>query len=314
MKRVVVALTAAASPLLCVPNAATAAPLAVVTSTPDLAAIAHAVGGDRITVESIAGGGQDPHYLSARPSYMIRTRRADLWIRVGMGLEAGWEELLIQGSRNPRIRPGQPGHLDASSGILPLDIPATGTDRSAGDVHAAGNPHYWLDPLNGIHVAHTIGERLARLDPAGSDYYRARVRAFADTIESALNGADGWQARLAPFRGARVLTFHRSWSYFLKRFGLVSVGELEPKPGIRPGPGHLADVIDTATQQDVRLILIEPFYDRKGADLVASRTGAVVVQIANTVGGDDGIRTYPQLIDRIVGAVQNALATDQAHD
>lgn len=324
---------------VCLPSSADAAEtLRVVTTTTDLAAIARAVGGDRVDVAAIATGREDPHFISAKPSYMMAARRADLWIRVGLELEIGYEELILDGSRNPRIRIGTPGHLDASEGVLRREVPTQRIDRSMGDIHPQGNPHYWLDPLNGRIVARSIGERLAKLAPEHADYFQERTRAFQQELDERMFGPDlvrefggsklwalllkgrfddvlrgrsdgepgGWLASMRPHAGARIITYHRSWSYFARRFGLIVAAELEPKPGIPPSPKHVAEVIKRAQAEDVKVLLMEPFYERKAPDLVASQTGLKVIVCANSVGGQPGTVDYLSMLDNVVSRVSTA--------
>jgi ABC-type Zn uptake system ZnuABC Zn-binding protein ZnuA len=315
----------------------------VVTTTTDLASIAREVGGDAVTVNSLQDGARDPHFLEAKPSYIMRARRADLWIRVGMELEIGYEPVIIDSARNPRIRPGMPGHLDASEGILRLEVPTTKVDRSMGDVHPLGNPHYWLDPWNGRAVARSVRDSLTRLDPARGAEYDARCRAFERRLDEAMFGAElvaalggdvlwraelssrldeelegkglagklgGWLGAMRPHRGSKIITYHRSWVYFTNRFGLEVVAELEPKPGIPPSPGHLAEVIERARSAGAALLLMEPFYERKGPEFVASRTGIRVVEAANSVGGQPEATDYVAMLDNVVQKAKAVLASD----
>ena len=268
---------------VCLPSSADAAEtLRVVTTTTDLAAIARAVGGDRVDVAAIATGREDPHFISAKPSYMMAARRADLWIRVGLELEIGYEELILDGSRNPRIRIGTPGHLDASEGVLRREVPTQRIDRSMGDIHPQGNPHYWLDPLNGRIVARSIGERLAKLAPEHADYFQERTRAFQQELDERMFGPD----LVREFGGSKL------WALLLKgRFDDVLRGRSDGEPG-----GWL----------DVKVLLMEPFYERKAPDLVASQTGLKVIVCANSVGGQPGTVDYLSMLDNVVSRVSTA--------
>ncbi len=313
--------------------------LRVVTTTTDLAAITRAVGGDKVEVTAIATGYEDPHFIAAKPSYMMAARKANLWIRVGLELEIGYEELILDGSRNAKIRIGTPGHLDASEGVLRLEVPTQRIDRSMGDVHPMGNPHYWLDPLNGRIVAKNIGKRLERLAPEHADYFKERTASFQRTLDERMFGRElvakigggklwalllkrkldkrldepgqpalgGWLATMGPRAGQKVVTYHRSWSYFVHRFGLVVVEELEPKPGIPPSPGHVADVVKRVKTEGVKVLLMEPFYSRKAPELVAAETGISVVECANSVGGQPEATDYLTMIDNIVNRLSAAL-------
>ncbi len=313
--------------------------LQVVTTTTDLAAIARAVGGDKVEVTSIATGYEDPHFIAAKPSYMMAARKADLWIRVGLELEIGYEELILDGSRNARIRVSTPGHLDASEGVLRLEVPTQRIDRSMGDIHPLGNPHYWIDPLNGRIVAKSIGKRLGSLAPEHAEYFKEQTVSFQRELDERMFGQElvaktgggklwaallkgqldkvlgqpghpalgGWLATMQSHAGQKVVTYHRSWSYFVHRFGLVVVEELEPKPGIPPSPGHVADVVKRVKAEGVKVLLMEPFYTRKAPDLVASETGSSVVECANSVGGQTEATDYLTMIDNIVKRVSVAL-------
>ena len=300
--------------------------LRVVTTTTDLKSIAEAVGGAFISVTSIGNGKQDPHFIDARPSYMIQLRRADLFIRIGLEIERGWENLVLEGSRNRKIQLGNPGHLDASAGIEPLEVPTGIVDRSMGDVHPLGNPHYWLDPFNGRLMAHTIADRLGQLDPDHAQEYLTNAARFARRIDEAMFGSgaveemwaeqsngnrapakEGWSAMLAPYAGTQVVTYHRSWSYFLRRFGLISVGELEAKPGIAPSPGHLKSLIDMMKTKQVPLLIMVSFKGDKAPKMVAGRTGARIVKVPYSTNGNDVAVDYIAMLDQIVRQVAAAL-------
>jgi ABC-type Zn uptake system ZnuABC Zn-binding protein ZnuA len=287
--------------------------LNVCATVPELGAIARTVGGEQVTVTVFARGTEDPHYLDARPSFIKALSQADLFLQVGLDLEVGWVPPLLSGARNRRVLPGGPGFLDASTVIRPLEVAAGPVDRSQGDVHPQGNPHYLTDPLNALAVADLVRDRLAALRPAQTAYFDGRLAEFRRRLGEALVGAElagkydaeklallhrhgkledflrqqgdlgrlgGWLARLAPHRGAAILTYHSSWPYFAERFGLEIVGHLEPKPGIPPSPKHLLEVIRLTKERQVRLILMEPWLSRQPADLVAGRAGIPVIQAA----------------------------------
>lgn len=312
---------------------AAAEPLRIVTTTSDLASIAQAVAGDAAVVTSIATGEQDPHFLQAKPSYIMRARRAQLWVRVGMELEIGWEAPILDGARNPQIREGTSGHLDASRNVIQLDVPTQRVTRAMGDVHPSGNPHYWLDPLNGRIVAQTVCDRLCELAPAQAELFRRNLASFVTELDCKMFGREliaqvdgnrlwamlldgeldstldarglsasigGWYGALRPHRGKAIVTYHRSWVYFTNRFGLEIAAELEPKPGIPPSAPHLASVANTVKARNVAVLLIEPFYSRRSADFVAGRTGAKVVVCANSVGGQAEATDYLSMLDHIV--------------
>lgn len=279
----------------------TAAPawaeLRVVTTTTDLASMARAIGRDRVHVESICRGSQDPHFVQARPSYMVTLSRADLLISVGLELEAGWLPALLQGARNPAINPGRRGHLEAASVITPIDVPRGPVDRSRGDVHPLGNPHFWLDPENAKRAAQAIGERMIALDPENAGFFRENLRAWTARID---RGLARWTRAMTPYRGTQIASYHATFNYFHARFGLRGVGYLEDRPGIPPAPAHLMDLIRLMRAARVRVIFHEGYYDRATSDLVASRTGAKVLLLPTSVGGAPGASNYDQLIDHIV--------------
>lgn len=271
--------------------------LKVLTTTSDLKSITEFIGGDKVKVSSISTGSANIHFMQTKPSYMIKARKADLFIKNGLGLEVTWVGLIIEGSRNAKIKPGNRGHLDASKGISPLDIPSQKIDRSMGDIHLFGNPHYWLDPLNAKIMAFNIAERLTKLSPENSDYFQENLVRFNAKIDTKMKE---WKVKLAPYHGEPIVTYHKSWSYFVKRFGFKVAVELEPKPGILPSPSHLKEVIDIIKQDNVKVILNEIFYSEKAAKFVAGTTGASVVIVPNSVGGTEEAKNYFNLIDTIV--------------
>lgn len=282
----------------------TAAQVRVVTTTTDLGDLARTVGGERVQVDTICHGEQDPHHVQAKPSYMVTLSRADLLLSVGLELEVGWLPSLIQGARNPDINPGHPGFLEAARFIDPIDVPRGPVDRSAGDIHPRGNPHYWLDPDNAKRVARGIAGRLSELDPPGAGTFQKNVAAFEGRIDRAIAR---WTATLASLKGTKLATYHAAFNYFLRRFGLVSVANLEDRPGIPPSPAHLADVIREMRANGVRVILHERYYDEAVSKLVASRAGARVLVLATSVGGAAGVGNYEQLIDQVVHAVAQSV-------
>lgn len=267
--------------------------LFVVTSTTDLHDIAHQVGGNRVEVIHISEGYQDPHYVEAKPSFILRLRKADVFAFVGLDLEVGWMSLLVDGSRNPKIRPGASGYLDVSRAIPVLDMARGNVDRSQGDVHPQGNPHYWLDPDNGRRIARLFRDRFSQLDPAGAATYAQNARAF----EASLSAAEkSWAPLLTKIRGKPVVAWHTSWKYFAGYTRMNIVGFMEPKPGVPPSPAHLAGLIATMKRTGAKVIIMEPFYDRKTADFVAARTGAKVLVLPSSVEGVKGVNDYVSLI------------------
>src|SRR6185503_11426009 len=266
------------------------------------------IGGDRVDVDTICKGNQDPHFVQARPSYMVTLSRADLVVAVGLELEVGWLPSLIQGARNPAINPGRPGYFEAASAIRPIDVPQGGADRSRGDIHPFGNPHFWLDPLNAKLAAHAIADKMAALDAKNADFFRANERAFEARVDKKLSQ---WTAQMAPFKGAKIASYHATFNYFHRRFGLNGIGYLEDRPGIPPSPAHLVDLIRQMKDAHVPVIFHESFYDHSTSDMVASRTGARVLILPTSVGGAKGVTTYEGLIDAIIGEFVGALKQAQ---
>ena len=278
--------------------------LKVVTSTTDLYDIARAVGGSRITASHISEGYQDPHFVEAKPSSVLRMRDADVFAFVGLDLEVGWMSLLLDGARNPKINPGGPGHVDVSRVIPVLDVARGPVDRSQGDIHPRGNPHYWLDPENGKRIANLFRDKFSELDPAGAPDYARNAQQFASRLDAA---AREWAPALAQIRGKPVVAWHTSWRYFAAYTGVNIVGFMEPKPGVPPSPAHLAGLILTMKRTGAKTIIMEPFYDRKTADFVASKTGAQVLVLPPSVGGREGLDDYVSVmrynILQLAGAV-----------
>lgn len=279
--------------------------LRVVTTTPEYAALAAAVGGDRVTVTTLAKPTEDPHFVDAKPSHIVTLNKADVLIEGGADLEVGWLPPLVEGARNPKIQPGAPGRVRASEGIELLDVPAS-LDRSQGDIHGAGNPHFMMDPANARIVSGHLAEAFCQNDSQGCSVYRANLARFDGALDEKMKI---WTAKLAPFRGTAIVTYHNTWKYFATRFGLKIDTFLEPKPGIPPSPPHLASVIAKMQQDHTRVILVEPFQSKKTAEVVASHTNARVVEVCQFPGGlghDDG--DYISLMDADVNAIAAALA------
>lgn len=268
--------------------------LNVVATTEDLASIAQEVGGDRIAVEPIARGYQDPHFVEAKPSFILRLQRADLLVLVGRELEIGWLPPLLQQSRNSKIQQGANGYLDASLQARILDIPQGQVTRAMGDVHPLGNPHYWLDPENGRVVARAIATKLSELRPNDKAYFEQRFTDFSNRLTEAQKR---WQTAMAPYKGAKVVTYHRSYTNFADRFGLDIVGYVEPRPGIPPTPQHTLDLINAMRQQNVKVILVEPYFDTKTPEAIGRQTGAKVLVLPPSVGGVKEITDYFKLFD-----------------
>ena len=285
--------TALLSPAPIIGVSTASAQLKVVTSTTDLYDIAKQVGGNKITATHIGEGYQDPHFIEAKPSFVLQLRDADVWAFVGLDLEIGWMPLLLQGARNPKLQPGKPGYVDASRVITVLDMARGNVDRSQGDVHPLGNPHYWLDPENGRRIAKLFRDTFSQLDAKNAATYAANAEAFTKRLDAA---EQSWKADLAKIKGQPVVAWHTSWRYFAEYTGMNIVGFMEPKPGVPPSPSHLAGLIQTMKQTGAKVIVMEPFYDRKTADFVASKTGAKVLVLPPSVGGTKGLDDYIQLM------------------
>jgi len=276
----------------------------VMASTEDLADLTRQVGGDKVKVESIARGYQDPHFVEAKPSFILKLAKADLLVVVGRELEIGWLPPLVQQSRNAKIQPGAEGYLDASLTAKILEIPTGQITRAMGDVHPQGNPHYWLDPGNGRHIAKAIADKLAKMAPADAAYFQSR---YADFDKRLAEAEKRWDAQMAPYKGLKIVTYHRSWPNFTDRFGLDVIGYVEPRPGIPPSPSHTIDLIGEMKRQNVKLILVEPYFDLKTPNSIARETGATVLVLAPSVGGDKDITDFLKLFDHDVDLVVSAL-------
>ncbi len=281
-----------------------AAQLKVVTSTTDLYDIAKEVGGNLITASHVSEGYQDPHFVEAKPSFVLQLRNADVWAFVGLDLEVGWMPLLLDGARNPKVRPGGSGYLDVSRAIPVLDVAKGNVDRSQGDVHAMGNPHYWLDPENGRRIARLFKDKFIELDRAHAADYERNEQSF----ETRLNAAEKeWQPQLAIIKGKPIIAYHTSWRYFAEYTGVNIVAFMEPKPGVPPSPTHVLKVINEAKAAGAKVILQEPFYERKMSDLVAQQIGGQVLIQPPSVGGVKGIDDYIQLMKADIDALAAAL-------
>ena len=289
---------------LALSTSAFAQKLNVVTTTADLASLTREVGGDRVDVRSIARGYQDPHFVEPKPSFLLLLRKADLLEVVGLDLETGWLPPLLDQSRNPKIRPGSRGYLDVSTGVEILDRPTGTVNRSMGDVHALGNPHYWIDPANAIRIAIQISNRLSQLRPKDAAYFAARL----DTFKKRMNDANKkWTAMLRPYRGAKIVTYHNSWPNFTRRYGLNVVGFVEPKPGVPPSPSHTFELINLMKAQKVKAILVEPYFDLKTPKSIAERTGANLLVMYPSVGARPELDDYFKLFDRNITELVKAL-------
>ena len=282
--------------------------LNIVTATTDMAALAQEVGGDRVSVESIAKGYQDPHFVEAKPSFLLKLRQADLLIVVGLQLEIGWLPPLITQSGNPRIQVGAPGYLDASQFAAILDIPAGPVTRAEGDVHPLGNPHYWLDPDNGRRIAKGIAGKLAEMDAADSSYFQQRFQDFDKRLTAA---EQKWDTEIKPYRGRKVVTYHRSFPNFAKHFGLNVIGYVEPRPGIPPTPSHTIELIGLMKRENCKVILVEPYFDLKTPNSIGRETGAKVVVYLPSVGGEKDVTDYFKLFDYDIDLLIKAFQATQ---
>ncbi|HVH58191.1 MAG TPA: metal ABC transporter substrate-binding protein [Vicinamibacterales bacterium] len=282
----------------------------VVTTTEDLASLVKEIGGEKVSVESLARGYQDPHFVEAKPSFVIKLHSADLLAVVGRELEVAWLPPLITQSRNSKVAPGGPGYLDASETVKILDIPTGQITRAMGDVHPQGNPHYWLDPGNGRRIAKAIEGKLGQLSPKDAAFFAQR---YAD-FDRRLTEAEGrWKAALAPYKGAKIVTYHRSWPNFADAFGLDVVGYVEPKPGIPPSPAHTLTLMEEMKRQGIKLILVEPYFDMKTPNAIGRDTGAKVLVMTPSVGGVKEASDYIKLFDYDINLLVSTLKSQAGH-
>lgn len=280
-----------------------ASPLQVMTATTDLAALAQEIGGDKITVESIARGYQDPHFVEAKPSFLLNLRKTELLIVVGLDLEIGWLPPLITQSTNPKIQVGAPGYFDASRFAQILEVPGGQVSRAEGDVHPQGNPHYWLDPQNGLRIAKGIQTKLSEMRPGDAAYFAQRY----STFEQRLKQADQkWLEEMKPYAGRKIVTYHRSWPNFAKHFNLNVIGYVEPRPGIPPSPQHTVALISQMKSENVKIIAVEPYFDLKTPNAIARGSGGQVVVLIPSVGGEKEITDYFKLFDYDIAKLKQA--------
>lgn len=297
-------LAALCAALLCLLAPRARADLNVVATVPDLAALAKAVGGEHVQVTSLALPTQDPHFVDAKPNLALALNRADLLLAVGLELEVGWLPTLQLGARNAKIQTGNPGYLDASQFVRLLELPSAPVDRSQGDVHPGGNPHYLYDPRQALAVARGIAARMEQLDAKNAATYRANLEKFATEVEKA---RAGWEKRLAGLKGAPVIAYHKTTAYLADWLGFEPIAFLEPKPGIPPNPAHVARVLALGRQKKARLVLQEEYYPDTTSKLVASKVPAPLVILpagTNFRGG----QTYLQRMEEMVSRLEKALA------
>ena len=301
---------ALAAAVLVAPEAASSPPvrrILVVATTPDLAALVTEIGGDAVEVKALAKPTEDPHFVDAKPSHIVTLNRADVLIEGGAELELGWLPALLESARNEKIAAGAPGRISASQGVRLLEVP-TSFDRSHGDVHALGNPHYLLDPVNVKLIVAQIAAHLSQVEPGSAALFKANLATFNATLDRKLVE---WQKTLAPYRGAKIVTYHKDFVYLAQRFQLEVVENLEPKPGIAPSAAHLVKVVNTMKAERARVILVQPFQSRKTAETVARQTDAVVLDVAQQPGAVKGTNTYFDLMDSIVRTLAAALQEKQ---
>src|SRR3954462_3986985 len=285
------------------PTGAEAKRLNIMTATTDMAALTQEVGGEKVNVEALAKGYQDPHFVEAKPSFLLKLRQADLLISVGLQLEIGWLPPLITQSGNPRIQVGAGGYLDASQFAQILEIPQGTVSRAEGDVHPLGNPHYWLDPDNGRRIARGIATKLGDLDPGDSAFFQQRLQDFDKRLSEA---EQKWDAEMKPYRGRKIVTYHRSFPNFAKHFGLDVIGYVEPRPGIPPTPSHTLELIQLMKRENAKVVLAEPYFDFKTPQSIGRETGGQVVVYLPSVGGEKGVDDYFKLFDYDIGLLIKA--------
>jgi zinc/manganese transport system substrate-binding protein len=288
-------------------GASASAQIRVVATTPDLGSVAKEIGGDKVSVVSLAKPTEDPHYVDAKPSHIVTLNRADALIEGGAELELGWLPPLLENSRNSKISAGAPGRIVASDGVKMLEIP-TSFDRSKGDVHSLGNPHFMIDPVTVRIIARNIASHFAQIDPKNAATYNGNLTRFNTKLDAKYAE---WQKELAPYRGARIVTYHKDFVYLGDRFGLTIVDELEPKPGIAPSPAHLAQVIGKMKATNAKVILVQPFQNRKTAETVARQTGATVLDVPQQPGAAPNTNTYFDMMDHLVSTLAGGLGAQK---
>jgi len=265
----------------------------VVTTTMDTKSITEIIGGNKVDVFSIATGYQNPHFVDPKPSYIIKLSTADLYVTLGLDLEAGWSPSLLTASRNVKIQRGADAYVDASVGVSLMQVPSS-INRAEGDIHAFGNPHYWLDPANGKVIARNICNGLEKVSPENRGYFEANLKIFDEQIDAKMRV---WSAEMAAFRGAKVIAYHNEWVYFETRFGLHIVDFMEPKPGIPPTPSQLVKIIKEVKENNIKVIITSPYFTASSSDVVSQQTGAKTLVMATSVGAFPSIKTYYDLFD-----------------
>lgn len=326
------------------PALVSAQPLQVCVTVPELTSLAQEIGGEYVTLSTFAKATEDPHFVEAKPSFIKILSTCDLYVQVGLELEAGWAPVLLRNARNTDILPGAAGHVDASSVITPIGIPTTPVDRSMGDVHPLGNPHYLSDPVNGLKVAALLRDKLSQRQPGNAAYFAARYLSFRDRVGTALVGESlakkyeceklallfehgklneflqsqgeaaalgGWLALMSPHFGDKVVADHNMWPYFARRFGVTVIDFLEPKPGIPPSTAHLNALVQTMKTNGVKAVLTAAYYDPRYARFIAENTGATIATMANQAGARPGTEAYLCMVDYNVRQIATALGNEQ---
>ena len=265
----------------------------VVTTLQDLKSITELIGGNKVEVSSIATGYQNPHFVDPKPSYIIKLSSADVFVTIGLDLEAGWSPSLLSSSRNPKIQRGNAGYVDASEGVALQQVPSS-INRGEGDIHIFGNPHYWLDPLNGKAIAKNICDGLTRVSPADKNFFEANLKAFDLKIDLKLKE---WTTKMAPFKGAKIIAYHNEWCYFENRFGLKIVDFLEPKPGIPPTPSQLVKIIGEVKANNIKVIITSPYFSTSSSDVINKQTGTKALILATSAGAFDSVKNYFDVFD-----------------
>jgi len=265
----------------------------VVTTTQDTKSIAEIIGGNKIDVFAIATGYQNPHFVDPKPSYIIKLANADLFVTLGLDLESGWSPSLLTSSKNRKIQKGSDGYVDASVGVTLMQVPSS-INRAEGDIHIFGNPHYWLDPLNGKVIARNICDGLEKISPENKTFFEANLKIFDDQIDLKIKT---WSAAMTSFKGAKVIAYHNEWCYFENRFGLKIVDFMEPKPGIPPTPTQLVKIIKEVKENNIKVIITSPYFTASSSDVVSKQTGAKTLILATSVGAFESIKNYYDLFD-----------------
>ena len=289
--------------LFCISSFVFADQIKIVTTTTDMKSIAEFIGGNKVSVTSIATGYQNPHFVDPKPSYIISLTKANLFVTVGLDLETGWSPQLLTSARNSKIQKGSPGYVDASESIGLLQVPSS-SNRGEGDIHIYGNPHYWLDPLNGKVIGRNIANGLERLDPGNKTFYETNLFAFFSKIDAKMKE---WQLRMAPFKGTKIIAYHNEWVYFERRFGLQIVDFMEPKPGIPPSPSQLVKVIKEVQSNNIKVIISSPYFTTSSSDVVSKATGVKEVTLATSTAAFPSIKTYFDLFDYDIDKLTAAL-------